>query len=404
MKILHVNTNDINGGAARAAYRLHNALLEQGVSSQMLVQLKSSSDPTIIGPNSIKDKFLSRIRPVVDSFPLRKYKNIGSSLFSPSWLPFSNIIDRINILNPDVVHLHWVTGGMLRIEDIKKINVPIVWTLHDMWPFTDGYHYDTRFSTEISLSSGENKIPLQKSIFRRKLSTYKSIEHLTIVGVSKWIYDCSKKSALLSDKTHTIIPNPINTKTYSPFDSVYARELFNLPQDKKLILFGAIGATSDPRKGFKELCEALSFISSDYELVIFGVDKPQTVDLFKQKSNYIGYLNDDYSLRALYSACDVMVVPSLLEAFGQTASESLSCGTPVVAFGATGLLDIVEHKKNGYLAESYSTKDLSNGIEWILSNDNYKSISTYARNSVLKKFKSDLVAKKFIDLYHKILE
>jgi len=142
MKVLIVNAADIEGGAARAANRLHHALLAEGVETQMLVQSKASDDFTVIGPGTKIQKGFGKIRPILDSLPVRRYKKRTKTLFSPAWVPFSGVVDRINALQPDVVHLHWVAGGILRIEDIARIKAPIVWSLHDMWPFTGGCHYD----------------------------------------------------------------------------------------------------------------------------------------------------------------------------------------------------------------------------------------------------------------------
>ena len=95
-----------------------------------------------------------------------------------------------------------------------------------------------------------------------------------------------------------------------------------------------------------------------------------------------------------------MIVPSLQEAFGQTASEAMACSTPVVAFGATGLLDIVDHKENGYLAKPFESKDLAKGIEWVLNSESYDKLCVNAREKVIKEFDSKVVAKKYIKLYH----
>lgn len=142
MKILIVNTSDIQGGAARASYRLHRALLNSGIDSQMLVQSKSSDDFTVIGPITKVQKAIAKMRPTLDSLPVRWFKNRTKTLFSPSWFGFSNVVDKINEINPDIVHLHWICGGMMTIEDIARIKAPIVWSLHDMWAFTGGCHYD----------------------------------------------------------------------------------------------------------------------------------------------------------------------------------------------------------------------------------------------------------------------
>ena len=116
-----------------------------------------------------------------------------------------------------------------------------------------------------------------------------------------------------------------------------------------------------------------------------------------------GYLNDSTSLRLLYSCANVFVAPSLMEAFGKTLAESMACGTPVVAFGTTGLLDIVDHRVNGYLAKPFDTNDLAQGIDWVLNAENYSELCKNAQDKVLKEFDSKVVAKKYIALYEKIL-
>lgn len=403
MKVLIVNTSDTQGGAARAAYRLHRALLIEGIDSKMLVQYKKSDDFTVIGPKTWIQKILGKLRPILERLPTLLYKNRGSTLFSQGWLPFSTIIDSINEINPDVVHLHWIAGGMIRIEDLAKIKSPIVWSLHDMWAFTDGYHYDSAFDIQENGLPEEPKIALQSKVYKRKAKTYQKLDNLTVVGLSQWLNECSKRSKLLGDKNHINLPNLIDIKTFAPFSKAQARTLFNLQTGKKLILFGAIAATSDPRKGYKEISEAMGHVSENYELVVFGSSEPSIPQNFKQKVHYMGYIHDDVTLRLLYSACDVMVVPSLQEAFGQTASESMACGTPVVAFGTSGLLDIVDHKVNGYLAEPFNTFDLGKGIEWVLNAINYDQLCQNARSKVLQEFDSLVVAKKYIKLYRSLL-
>lgn len=409
MKVLIVNTSDIEGGAARAAYRLHKALLTKGVDSQMLVQSKSSDDFTVLGPQTKFQKAMSKLRPTLDSIPVRRYPDRTKTLFSPSWVPFAGLVDKINALNPDVVHLHWIAGGMMRIEDLAKINAPIVWSLHDMWAFTGGCHYDEECASYQKqcgacpvLGSDKDK-DLSRKVWLRKQACFARLPNMTIIGMSKWLAECAASSSLFKNNPVVNLPNPIDTQTFAPFEQTEARKLFNLPQDKKLVLFGAMGATSDPRKGFKELAQALSYLPAEYELVVFGSSEPQTPQGFKQKAHYLGHLHDDVSLRVLYSAADVMVVPSLQEAFGQTASESMACGTPVVAFGVTGLLDIVDHQINGYLAQPFNTQDLANGINWVLQHQSPDKLADNARQKVLENFESSLVATKYIDLYREVL-
>jgi glycosyltransferase involved in cell wall biosynthesis len=409
MKILIVNTYDIQGGAARAAYRLHKALLEAGIDSQMLVQSKSSDDFTVLGPQTKFQKAMGKLRPTLDSIPVQRYPKRTKTFFSPSWLPLTGLVDKINSLNPDVVHLNWIVGGLMRIEDLAKIKAPIVWCLNDMWGFTGGCHYDDScagYQKQCGTCPvlGSDKInDLSRRVYQRKQACYALLPTMTIIGVSKWLADCAASSSLFKNNPIVTIPNPIDTQTFAPYNQLEARSLFNLPQDKKLILFGAIGATSDSRKGYNELVQALEHLPTEYELVVFGSSEPQIPQGFKQKTYYLGHLYDDLSLRVLYSAADVMVVPSLQEAFGQTASESLSCGTPVVAFGATGLLDIVDHQINGYLAKPFDIHDLANGIDWVLNHVKPDFLANAARAKVLREFDGPLVAKKYIQLYKDII-
>ena len=409
MKILIVSTSDIQGGAARAVYRLHKSLLAQNIDSQMLVQSKNSDDFTVISEEKKLRKYFDKLRPVIESIPTRFYKKKTKTHFSSSWFGFSSIIDKINEISPDIVHLHWICGGLMTIEDIARIKAPIVWSLHDMWAFTGGCHYDEECGAfknecgECKVLGSDKEKDLSRKIFKRKQKVFNLKKDITIVGLSNWLNECSKSSALLKDKKHINLPNPIDTTIFKHFDKDKSRELWSLPKDKKLVLFGAIGATSDPRKGFDELSEAMQKLENkNIEFVVFGSGEPQNASNFEFKTHYLGSLADDVSLVTLYSAVDVMIVPSLQEAFGQTASEAMSCGTPVVAFATTGLLDIVDHKMNGYLAKPFDTTDLKDGIEWILNNERSNELCQNAREKVVREFDSAVVAKKYIELYNEL--
>lgn len=409
MKILIVNTLDIEGGAARAAYRLHRGLLSQGVDSQMLVQSKSSDDYTVITETDKVKRTLNKLRPFLDSIPIRFYKNRTQTLFSSSWLPFSNIVDKINEINPDIVHLHWICNGMMPIEDLARIKAPIVWNLHDNWAFTGGCHikwecekYKENCGACPRLGSDKEN-DLSRKIWNRKQKVFSKLPNMTIIGLSRWLEGCAKESRLFRDKRVVNLPNPIDTERFKPFDKQKSRELWNLPHDKKLVLFGANSATSDINKGFMQLSEALHQLhDKNIEFVIFGSSEPQVSQNFGFKTHYLGHLHDDISLVTLYSAVDVMVVPSLQEAFGQTASEAMACGTPVVAFAHTGLLDIVDHQYNGYLAKSFDTTDLAYGIDWVLNASNYDELCKNGREKVMREFDSVVVTEKYISLYNQI--
>jgi glycosyltransferase involved in cell wall biosynthesis len=377
----------------------------------MLVQSKVSDDYTVIGPETKIKKAIAKIRPTLDQLPVRRYKKKSKTLFSPAWLPFSSVVEKINEINPDIVHLHWICGGMMRIEDIEKIKPPIVWSLHDMWAFTGGCHYDEECGAYIR-GCGNCKVlgsmkenDLSYKIFNRKRKVFASKNDMIIVGLSRWLNECSKNSFLLKDKKHINLPNPIDTCMFKPFDKEKARELWSLPQGKKLVLFGAMGATSDPRKGFKELSEALQKLekNSDIEFVVFGSSQPQNAPDLGFPTYYLGHLHDDVSLVTLYSAVDVMVIPSLQENLSNAIMESLACGTPVVAFDVGGNSDMIDHKMNGYLAKPFDTTDLANGIEWVLNTPTYGELCKNAREKVIREFESKVVVEKYVALYKQLM-
>ena len=411
MKVVHLSTFDIQGGAARAAYRLHTALRKIGVDSRMLVYTKMSDDPTVteLKPEGRIGRVFYRLRPYLDQLPLKRYKNREKVIFSPAWVPFSGVVKKIESIDPDIVHLHWICGGMLRIEDLKGIKKPVIWSLHDSWAFTGGCHYNEECvgykgecgCCKVLGSAKEND--LSKKVFKRKHTALRRKE-MVVVGLSRWLSDCAKNSVLLKNKRHINLPNPLNTNVFKPFDKAKARDLWNLPKGKELILFGAMGATFDHRKGFKKLSEALhNLISGNVEFVLFGSKQKNDLDKLSIKLHCLGFLHDDVSLITLYGAVDVTVVPSLQENLSNIIMESLACGTPVVAFDVGGNSDLVDHKVNGYLARPYDSKDLANGIEWVLQNPDYDSLCRKAREKVVKNFDSKIVAAKYLKLYEEIV-
>ncbi len=411
MKILIVNSSDTQGGASRAAYRLHLSLLANHIDCQMLVQSKSSDDFTVIGPMTKLEKIMSILRPRFDNLPVNFYKKRTKMPFSPAWFPSGHMVKKINAIKPDIVHLHLINAGMLKIEDIAKINAPVVWSLHDNWVFTGGCHikwecekYKDSCGACPRLGSDKEN-DLSRKIYKRKQKTFSKISNLTVVGLSRWLEGSAKESTLLKDKKIVNLPNPIDANRFKPFEKQKARELWGLPINKKLVLFGAMNATSDINKGFIELSEALHKLKDkNIEFVVFGSSEPKESQNFGFKTHYMGHLQDDVSLVVLYSAADVMIVPSLQENLSNAIMESLACGTPVVGFDVGGNSDMIEHKNNGYLAKAFDTNDLADGIKFILEDPNYDELCQNARDKVLREFGSHVVAKKYTKLYKEILD
>ena len=413
MRVLHLSTMDISGGAARAAYRLHKGLQANGISSSMMVQFKESDDPSVIGPESNLARTFSIARISLDHFPKMLFSKNRKTIFHLQWLP-EKISKKIDQYKPDVVHLHWICRGFLNIKTIGRIKQPIVWTLHDMWPFTGGCHYAgdcERYKNSCGNcpqlgSKWEND--LSRWTWKRKSKFWKDV-NLTIVAPSTWIKSCALESHLFKNHPVEIIPYGIDVNGFRPLDDKIARNYLRFSENKYLILFGAINALSDKRKGFELLAAALKKLSQtekgkQAELIVFGASKPENPPDLGLKTTYIGRLNDPISLSLVYSACDLFISPSIEDNLPNTIIEAMSCGTPCVAFNIGGFPDMIEHKKNGYLVEFFSVDDLVRGITWGLeNNEHYKKIGLSARKKVETNFDLRRIAGNYTALYEKVI-
>ncbi len=406
MKVIHLNHSDINGGAARAAYRIHHALLASGVDSRMWVNKAAAGDWTVEGPSSKRDKVLAAIRSQLAKPLVGALKTGNPIIHSPAVVP-SNWVKRINASDADIVHLHWVQGEMLSIADIGRIEKPIVWTLHDMWAFCgaehlawddrwrDGYRHDNR-------PSYESGFDLNRWTWQRKRKHWQRPMH--IVTPSQWLGACVRESALMRDWPVSVVPNCLDTECWAPLDQSLARELLGLPADVPLIVFGSHGANAAHHKGFDLLQAALQHLLDEpsvrgLELVVFGQHAPRSPPSLGFPIHYTGHLHDDLSLRALYSAADVMVIPSRQDNLPNTGVEAHACGTPVVAFDTGGLPDIVEHQRTGYLAKAFETEDLAQGIAWVLAQSATGQLGQQARERAVGRFSERVVVQGYLPLY-----
>lgn len=398
LEVLHITSHDSRGGASRAAARLHFSLLNIGIKSKMFVQQKSSNAPTILTENNFFVRKINRIFSFVDTLPARiLQKNINN--YSPSIIGSIGLVKKINKLNPDIVHLHWVCNAMLSIEDIAKIDSPIVWTLHDNWAFSGGCH-NMQTCPNHNHNSHNCEIAFN-SIFKRKRKAYLKKQDLAIVSPSNWLYELASKSELLNDKRNFTIPNPLDTEAFRPLDMKHARKIWDLPKNKKIILCGALNISSDSNKGLAYLKEAWNQLNNPLcELVIFGNDKINNNNLgFKGTVRFVGRIQNEKDLNTLYSAADVMIVPSKQENFSNVILESLSSGTPVIAFDVGGNGDLILHNKNGYLVKPFDIKDLINCINLTLCNSNPQDMRSYARSRVEHLFHPDTVAQSYKAMY-----
>jgi glycosyltransferase involved in cell wall biosynthesis len=425
LKVTHLNYSDISGGAARAANRLHKALNENDVDSFMHVIRAESGDWRVLSTTSKFHRALDKFRPYVAQAFLSSFKTKASYPHSPAILN-SYWPKLLNATDVDLVHMHWIGSEMLSIKDICHISKPLVWTLHDMWAFCGSEHCSENLRyihgyKKDNRPLNESGFDINRWTWMRKAKYWK--KPINIITPSKWLSDCVKGSVLMKDWPVSVVPNCLDTDKWAPVDKSFARNMLGLPLGVPILLFGAIGGVNDPNKGFDLLVEALQHLRGevhDMHISVFGSLAPKHKVEFGFPITYFGHLYDDVSLRLLYSAADVFVIPSRIEAFGQTAVEAHSCGVPVVAFDTSGLKDIVEHGKTGYLAKTFDSYDLAKGISEVLKsqyglettifsnlNQSYLNhlgpLAIKARQRAVDLWSYNVIAKQHVSIYESVI-
>ncbi|MCI5196633.1 MAG: glycosyltransferase [Candidatus Electrothrix sp. AW5] len=412
MKILHIVSGELNGGAARGAYWLHLGLKQLGVDSKVLTNsFDTLGDNDVVSiADSTAAKVKVKINSHLDSFPTKLYRNRKRIIFSTGFVG-RNFLKSDIFKWADIIHLHWINAGFIDIKYLSRINKPIVWTMRDMWPMTGGCHvaealhcdkYKTGCGGCPQLGS-HYSFDLSKIVIDRKKKYLPKTTKL--VGISPWLSECAQQSKLFHDFDIQTISNNIDCSQFFPVEKAIARNILGIRQDVKVVLAGATSLDLF-YKGFDKLLAALNFLSEgDIHLVFFGNLSKDALATINHSFTSLGYLHDTISLRIAYSAADVFVAPSLMDAFGKTLAEAMSCGTPTVCFDATGPRDIVDNKRNGFRAKPFDPKDLAYGIQWVLEDEErYKKLSENARMKVEKHFDLPVIARQYKELYASILE
>lgn len=415
MKTLLISHSDVSGGAARAAYRLHCALNNASHTSRILVQKKISDDLSVLSPESYLGKFKS-LAQIFWGEQFVRLQRTGNPVqhTASCGFPFETHFLAQQIKQTDVVHLHWFRETPT-ISTIGRISKPIVWTLHDMWAFCGAEHYTSEHDTarwrngytKNNRPQSEKGFDINRLTWQRKNKNWQQPLH--IITPSNWLAQCVSESALMQRWPVHVIPNVLDTNVFKPLDKKFARKALNLPQDVPLVLFGAIKGSKDPRKGFDLLQQGLANIGETFsdtiQGLIFGQSKPTDAPDLGLPVQWMGHVHDEWTLALLYNAADVMVVPSRQENLPQTGTEAQACGCPVVAFNTTGLPDVVVHKKTGYLARPFETKDLAHGISWILEDQERRAaLSDAARKRAVHLWSPSVIVPQYLDIYQQARE
>jgi glycosyltransferase involved in cell wall biosynthesis len=395
-RVLHFSYNDSKGGAARSATSIHHALMNSDFDSFMAVKEKTISDNSVFVTPLKKNDF----EKIVQAEKKREKQNDlyvkgkFGVLFSEQIYSYCDLEYLIKEIEPDVIHLHWIGQNFLSIEDIGKIKLPIVWTLHDMWPFCGGSHVD--LSDDYKL--GYENDPEEFRVWKRKSESWSQLD-LHPVGVSEWMAKEAKSSLLFQSLAVVKISNLVDTEKFKPMDKEESRILLGLPLNPKIILFG-----SDYRDRNKNLSLTTQIMNQLKMENIYFVSFGDAIAESDNKNYYhFGYVSDDQVLRELYSASDLFVVPSKIESFCYVAAESIACGTPVVSFDTSGLKDIVINGVTGYRAKCYDPDHFSGLVEKVITNrsDSFHPEELHA--FILNHFSKEKIRASYLDLYKSVI-
>ncbi|WP_298880784.1 glycosyltransferase [uncultured Polaribacter sp.] len=421
MKVLLISTYDI-GGAGKACVRLHKGLIKKNVKSNILCKIKTGNVPFSINFHAdLKEKtffeiklnklvsILNKLVAKLFIFNFKKksvYRSPNLELLS---FPQSkeDITESKLFQRADIINLHWVSNFLDYNSFFKKNTKPVVWTLHDMNPFSGGEHF-----TENYLGIDNNGYPVKRTVSREekdlylrvieyKLEALKNVLNLHIVVLCEWMYKEVKKSKVFKKYPVYLIPNGIDKTIFKPRDVSFSRVFFDLPLDKKIVLFVAENIKSY-RKGFVYLQKAIEKLQNkDFILCSVGYSD----GTIKTSNSYfeLGQINDERLMSMIYSSADVFVIPSLMDNLPNTAIESLVCGTPVIGFPVGGITDIINHGENGLLAKEVSVDSLLEVLNVFIKSKNMFNRKEISEKS-LKKYDHLLQAESYYNLYEKVLK
>lgn len=403
MKIVHICTN-YNGGAGKAAFRLHNALLNIGVDSvfaslgkQSLIDAKGNKTillswrmpfflkiiRKIKKKLGLEHKFINRIR--------KLNPKLDCLITS---LPISNLrLHKIKeIRDADIINLH----GVAHILDYKiffsKVQKPIVWTLHDIYPIAGIFHLRTDEIKNYAVAHD-----LDKEVFNYKLMAYKKYKEGVIIAPSHWLYEESITREVFQELAHYEIPNSIPEIYFNTLDRTRIKEKFKIPSDAVTLLFVS-SDLSDKNKGFDLLLEALQFLEEDniHLLIVGGGDQ----SIFQgYKNTTFGYVSDDFEMATIFNLANLFVIPSRDENLPNVLLESMACGTPVVSYNLGGMAEHIQNGINGELANEINGKTLGKAL-----NRAVRNINNYSREDIkakaFLKFNGDIQATRYLEIYN----
>lgn len=403
-KILIINSTFSKGGAAQIAWILHNALKKTVEFTSYFAYGRGSE---------INDertfRFASQLEVYFHAFLTRITGLQGYG----SYLSTKQLEKFILQEKPDLIHLHNLHGYYLNLSFIKfsgRLNIPIIWTLHDGWSITGrcGYFFECSL-WKTGCGNCPNLSWYPKTYFdssafmwKKKNNYFTSKWNPIIICPSQWLADKVKHSYLNKFRIK-IIPNGIDTEMFRPKDKVGVRKKLGIDPDKKVILFVAADLREE-RKGVSYFFEALQYIRANNWMVLTAGKRVNLNRKIKMTNiKQLGCISNKNLICDIYNAADISCISSLDEVFGLTVTESMACGIPVAGFKVGGVLEQVTDDC-GILVEPRDVKGLGMAIDELLGNDEKrKTFSMRCRERVLGNYSIEKFKERYINLYKSVL-
>ncbi|WP_295394356.1 glycosyltransferase family 4 protein [uncultured Thiodictyon sp.] len=416
MKICHLNTFDVQGGAARAMYRIHQGLVRAGADSVVYTPNKTVDDARVLQHRphrTLPQKLLNRIRfsGVAREFGrYRKTRPAGLEQFSDDRTYHWRVLER-QLPPADLYHLHWIAGFLDVGSFMPMVGKPVVWTLHDMYALTGGCHYAMdcdAYTHECGhcpqLGSCDAR-DLAHASWQRKARAYahRSPTDLHIVAPSRWLQGVARQSRLLREFPVHCIPYGIDTAVFRPVAAEGLRSALGLLVEDRVVLFVADGV-GNPRKGFQALIDALHGLETPQTMVALSIGPHPPRLQLPFRHIHVGAISSDGLLAALYSLADLSVVPSLADNLPNVALESLACGTPVVGFDAGGIPDMVRPGETGWLAPVGRVQELREALRVALADaSTLRGYGQRCREVAEQEYTLGAQARAYAGLYAQVL-
>lgn len=320
------------------------------------------------------------------------------------------LVQYIDEINPDIIHLHHLHGYYINIEILFKYlqnkNKPVVWTFHDCWSFTGHCaHYDfvgcEKWKTHCEKCPQVSEYPqsfIDNSFanYDRKKELFQSVGNMNIVAVSNWIKKQVEESFLSNIPSH-VVQNGVDVTIFQPKGITNFRRKYNL-EDKKIIL--GVASPWSKKKGFEVFCNMDNKLQADEKIVLVGLSAQQIKNL---PDHILGIerTTDLDELVELYSTADVFVNPTYEDSFPTTNLEAMACGTPVITFNTGGSVESITDK-TGIIVEKGDEIALMEAIREVFKNGKeYYSENCVSRISI--HFNKTNCFDKYINLYKNIL-